>query len=75
MPQKKFYTVWLKDPCYEDARLFDDLPPYVFKKNAFRKAKELSSRPEYSGCSILVRRVALNSNICVEWRFDSIINN
>lgn len=67
--RKTFYTLWWKDPHEEDARLITEASGIRHRMYAFKYARYLCSRPEYRGCTILVRKIKLGSNACIEWRF------
>ena len=68
--RKTCYTLWWKDPREEDAHLMNDESIYYTKGNAFKRARYLSTRPEYDGCLILVRRVTIGKDTCTEWSFE-----
>ena len=69
--RKFYYTIWFKEPQAENATLLMDEPLFLTKRNSFKRARDLASRPEYNGCIILVRKVSYDSPYCLEWEFDT----
>ena len=71
---KKFYTIWKGNENGEDEPiLLKGEKFYFFKWSAFRRAKQLAKElPLNWDLAILVRRVTVGSDECVEYVFPAI---
>ena len=63
--EKSFYTIWMRNPYNNESFILEEEKVYYFKHSAFKRAKELIKDYEI----ILVRKVRLDSDYCLEWKF------
>ena len=71
---KYYYIIWKGHNGEDKAILLEDEPVFITRRNAFRRAKHLADQLP-PGCEfyLLVRRVSLYDDTCLEWKFEPTI--
>lgn len=74
--RKYYYTLWKGHDEADEAVLLEDEQVFKIKHRAFKRAEFLANELAY-GCGffILVRKVCLDSNECLEWKIEPVEQN
>lgn len=68
-----FYTIWKINKGATDAELLEEEGTFKTRHRAFKRAKKLASKLVYDwGEKILVRKITLGNEDCLQWEFPAI---